>query len=196
MVERGRKDWDAIYGQMLKDGRQGCMHLTLDQGDIDFHNALKRSCHFDEAGTVVDYGCGQCLWRPFVKDVFKPWKYVGMDISQTIVDWCRDRFPEDDFLTADNPIPSCDAIWCKSVMQGLTDENYMTTLCAMRDAVGFGHIFILDSEVREHTDRYYVCRMDGDHFSIFAKCGMVCPVSYTIDLNGIPHNLYDIQRAT
>ena len=188
-------DWNERYREMIATGKSGVMTLNMTDGDLDLQKRLKKACDFPESDTVVDFGCGSCTYRPFLKTAFKAKRYVGYDISNVIISYLRGRFVDDSFSVYDGMIEPCDVIWSKSVFQHLDDMLFIDVLKSMRSALRVnGKIYIMDSEVKDATG-YYFCRGDVEHFSLFTKAGLICPVSYAIDSYGIRQNLYEVIKC-
>lgn len=186
-------DWNKRYEEMILTGRSGVMTLNMNDGDLQMQKKMKEVVDFPKAEVVVDFGCGSCVYRPFLKTVFKAERYVGYDISEVIVKYLNERFPDDSFVVYPGWICSCDAIWSKSVIQHLPDDEAVLVLKAMKKALmPNGKIYIMDSEVQGATG-YYFCRGDIEHFELFRKAGLMCGLSYEIVTDdGIKHNLYEV----
>lgn len=48
--------------------------------------------------TILDYGCGQGGWIPFLSEIFPDAEIVGVDISRRALERARERFPAPTFL--------------------------------------------------------------------------------------------------
>ena len=75
------------------------------------------------AGTLVDFGCGIGRCTNFLKDTFKPQKYIGMDIIDKFTETNKDDFyliPETGYLNIEEA--SVDIIWTYVVLQHIIDD--------------------------------------------------------------------------
>jgi SAM-dependent methyltransferase len=79
----------------------------------------------DFAGTLLDFGCGLGDALPVYKENFPNATLVGMDISQSAIDLCQERYGTiGTFLQGDHTnVPPVDVIIASNVLEHLTNDH-------------------------------------------------------------------------
>jgi len=79
---------------------------------------------------LLDFGCGQGDFYPFIKKIYPKVKYTGIDINPRFVNVAQKRFPKAKFRvgTTSDIKNSYDYIVCSGVFS-FTVDNYWKLLC-------------------------------------------------------------------
>jgi SAM-dependent methyltransferase len=126
--------WDGWYraGNTSGPGSYG----VLAKFKADVVNAFIER---HEVKTVVEFGCGDGNQLGYMKYP----QYIGLDVSETAIKMCRDKFNGDKtkqfmlYVPGDIDVPCADLVVCLDVLYHITDdEDYAKTIS---DILRCGH---------------------------------------------------------
>ena len=109
-------DWESKQGNLQTESfaRGQMQYLDI---DIDFE------------GTILDFGCGLGDAIPVYKEYFPKANLIGMDISQSAIDKCNEKY--DSIATfvqgSHESIPDVDIIIASNVFEHLSDDKNIAT---------------------------------------------------------------------
>lgn len=94
------------------------------------HNAFQKWFQFirsiETIESVADFGCGTCVgYADFFKDV----RFVGVDLAQNVVDWCRENYhnPKHEFRAEEvieaHPEKEFDLVFSQGTIDNVYDMN-------------------------------------------------------------------------
>lgn len=79
--------------------------------------------HLRNLGVTIDWGCGVGLWA----HLFKPEEYIGVDITESLVEIAREKNPKHTFLywapQQKTKLPHFDTLFTSTVLQHNDDVN-------------------------------------------------------------------------
>jgi 2-polyprenyl-3-methyl-5-hydroxy-6-metoxy-1,4-benzoquinol methylase len=107
-VARLREFWNSRY-KTFSLQESGWLGAGDTQNNLLYAgkaNALQRALHsaeFDRRSgcSVLDAGCGQGFFAKYYQAAHPDWHYTGIDISETLIDHLRSRYPTLAFEAAD-----------------------------------------------------------------------------------------------
>jgi len=116
-------DWDNHY----KSGGKSGDPLDYAKARDWKHNIIAKYCDI-KSNSIIDIGCGDLqFWQGR-----KPAKYIGVDISQTIIDSHKLKYPDRTFICASSDKTldiSADMVMCFDMLWHIIDDEvYMKTL--------------------------------------------------------------------
>ena len=142
-------DWEE------KQGRQQTESFA--RGQIGH---LKIPADFD--GTILDFGCGLGDAIPIFRQAFPKAKLIGMDISQSAVDKCNERFGGmATFMQGDyKNTPSVDVIISSNVFEHLSNDReiakYLLTKCkSLNIIVPYREHPLCSEHVNSYEKKYF-----------------------------------------
>ena len=85
--------------------------------------------------SLLDFGCGAAHMLDYLqRREWRPYRYIGLDLSPSFIDLCRSKYPQDEFICADvletpDLLPQYDY----AVMNGVFTERVGVSEAAMFD---------------------------------------------------------------
>lgn len=121
----------------------------------------------DFEGTLLDFGCGLGDAMSIYKSKFPKAKLVGIDISQSAIDSCRDKYGSiASFMQGDyESVPDVDIIICSNVLEHLTDDRKVMKYLLQKCKSLYVCVPYKEAPLQpEHINTY-----DEDYFSDLGK---------------------------
>jgi SAM-dependent methyltransferase len=112
--------WDQRFSSGDWENRSGRMQtINFVKGQLPFFRIPQ-----DFRGTIVDFGCGLGDAMDIYKKSFPNADLVGIDISQSAIDKCREKFNSiARFIQGDyKAVPSCDIIIASNVLEHISSD--------------------------------------------------------------------------
>lgn len=165
-------NWKARYEQMLANGFSGSMTLEINDKILAFHSTIKDIINI-KGDTVIDYGCGAGKMTEFLVQLFGAKKYIGYDIVNCILTYCRKKFATNivSFKNAKDKLGKADIIWCSFLLQHLKVDA-VTVLKKFKKALKpMGKIYIINSMIKV-TQPDYIGRDEKEHLDLFREAGL------------------------
>jgi len=113
--------WEQRFSSNDWEDKQGRWQTeSFSKGQMEY---LRIASDFE--GVMLDFGCGLGDAMPVYRENFPQAKLVGVDISQTAIDKCREKYGGiASFMQGDHrSIPEADIIIASNVFEHLTDDR-------------------------------------------------------------------------
>lgn len=168
-MEKGfvKNYWEGRYKRGGNSG-QGSHDLDSITFKADYVNELIQN---NEVKTVVEVGCGDGNQLRLLSGYEK---YVGYDISETIVKKCTNNFSNDDskeFMTDVNQLPKSDLALSLDVIYHLVEDDvftdYMDKVFSLGDIVCLYTTNAENSSAVSHVKHRNVEKYVADNFNEF-----------------------------
>lgn len=172
------KDWENNHGRWQTE--------SFARGQIPHLNIPS-----DFKGEILDFGCGLGDAIPVYRENFPLAKLLGLDISQTAVEKCRESYGEiaTFFQGSYDAIPDVDVIVASNVLEHLTDDRNVAKHLLSK-CKSF-YIIVPYKEwplISEHVNTY-----DEDYFSTLGQYTykvFPCAGWSPVGLRGLWYNVY------
>jgi len=130
--------------------------------------------------TILDIGCGTGILINYLENYLSsPKNYMGMDMFQTVIDYCKENYPTFDFIKGDVtksiPIPDrkFDMICLWSVFTHIYPTDIIKSLKIMKDHLNPNGIIVApifsNSMLSSWTGTLKKIEMNPDYFSELVK---------------------------
>jgi len=143
-----RSRFTTVYDQGLwgvSETRSGFGSVKGSQWVAIAEEAIRKAVGEHGVRSINDIPCGDFNWMPDVLAGLGPIRYIGFDIVAEALARNKDRFPQYEFrvldITSQVP-PAADLIFCKDLLNHLTDADVTRALDNMRRS---GSKFLLAS---------------------------------------------------
>ena len=145
----------------------------------------------DFTGALLDFGCGLGDAMPIYKENFPYAELIGMDISQSAIDKCRDKYNEiATFMQGDHSsTPEVDVIIASNVFEHLSDDRdiakHLLSKCRYLFIVVPYKEMPLCSEHINSYDEHYFSALGKYNYTIFPCIGWT-----QYGIRGLWYNVY------
>jgi SAM-dependent methyltransferase len=172
------RDWEKKHGRWQTESfaKEQMKHLKISS---------------DFSGSLLDFGCGLGDAFPVYKKNF-PWaKLIGIDISQSAINKCREKYGKiARFIQGDyNSIPEVDLIIASNVFEHLSDDrniaNCLLSKCKLLFIIVPYKEKPLCSEHINTYDEHYFLALGKYDYSIFPCIGWT-----QYGIRGLWYNVY------
>lgn len=145
------------------------------------HFAASQVAHFkfdkDFSGSLVDFGCGLGDAMPVYKKFFPHAKLVGIDVSESAIAKCKERYGKiASFISGTHQnCPSADIIVASNVFEHLSDDieiaKALLSKCKeLYITVPYNELPLCSEHVRTYNEKYFQILGESD-FVIFPSRG-------------------------
>ena len=157
-------DWEAKQGRWQTENfaRGQIPHLQIG-GDFE--------------GTLLDFGCGLGDAMPVYRQHFPKTKLVGVDISQSAIDICQEKYGSiASFIRGDDGrVPEVDVIIASNVLEHLTDDRkvakcLLSKCKSLYVVVPYKEWPLFSEHVNTYDERYFL-DIGGYDYRVFPCVG-------------------------
>ena len=149
-------------------------YATVNSIFFDFAKETIGEVNTKNCNTLVDFGCGIGRCTSFLKEVFKPQKYIGMDIINKSIVNVDDAFyliPKSGNLNLEEA--SIDVIWTNVVLQHVIDEDLLSYYLNQfwKALKAGGKLITVENTSKVRRNEYIVFRSESSYINMFKSAG-------------------------
>ncbi len=171
-------NWKQRYKELLSNGQSGSMSLEINQSVLNFFKDIEKHIPKAHYNTIIDFGCGSGKMCEFLVKHFSADKYIGYDIVDSIISYCREKF-DYEFHVKDTISEKCDLIWCSFLLQHIQELECIDLLGNFEKYLnkdGVMYITVCTDEGTDTVSMYY--RGAGKYKALFTLAGLRSSVAF------------------